>query len=81
MITIKEKAKVLSSDSTPYDFKGNEGVSHRVRLMVDGEIYAIKSSDKQVEAVKQFVGKDVTVVLNVTSPKELLKMVLVSVEE
>ena len=77
----EEKAKVLSADNSPYDFNGNSGISHRIRLNIAGEVYAVKTSETQVNEFQKYVGKDVKVVLEFTSPKENLKMSILSVSE
>lgn len=74
----EEKAKVLSSESIPYDFKGQSGVSHKIRLNILGEIFSVKTTEVQVNEFKQYVGKEGTVVVSFSSPKELLKMSIVS---
>jgi len=77
----EEKATVLTAESKPYEFNGNSGVSHRVRLLIGTEIFAIKSTEKQVLEAKNYVGKDVTVELLITSPRESVKVDLLKIEE
>jgi len=79
------EARVLSAATKPYDFtddKGQKrtGESHLVRLNIDGEIYAIKSTKEQVDSILPHVGKDVLVEVDVNSPKEVVRLVLKSVE-
>lgn len=77
---IEAKAKMLSAESKPYDFGGNKGVSHRIRLSVEGEIYVCKSNESQVASMKDHVGEDGEAVLKVVSRKEALSLELVSFE-
>jgi len=53
-----ERAKVLSAESKPWKMEGREGVSHTVRLNILGEIFAVKTSEEQVNEFKQYVGKE-----------------------
>lgn len=74
------EAKVLTSEAKEYDFDGNKGISYKVRLNIDGEIYAIKVSKEVQESLVSKVGSDITAVISVSSPKERLQMNLVSFE-
>jgi len=76
---IKTNAKVLSAESKPYDFGGNKGVSHRIRLSIDGEIYVCKSNESQVNSLKEYVGEDHAVVLKLLSRKEALSLELTDI--
>jgi len=73
-----EKCKVLSAESKPYDFQGNKGVSHKIRVLIEGEIFSVKTTAEQVTEFKQYVGKDGEAVVQFVSPKENLKMNLIS---
>jgi hypothetical protein len=77
---IETEAKLLTAESKPYNIDGNEGVSHRIRLNVDGEIYSCKSSADQVAYMKQFEKKEGTASFKVNSRKENLSLELVSFE-
>jgi len=63
-------AIVLSAESKPYDFQGNTGVSHKIRLSVGGEIIVCKSTDEQVKELQKFIGEQVLVVIKIESRKE-----------
>jgi len=71
-----EKAKVLSAESKPYDFDGNKGTSHKIRLSIGGEIFSVKSTEEQVNEFKKYVGQEGQVVVSFSSPKENLKMTI-----
>jgi len=79
------EARLLSAESKPYDFMKEDerlqGTSHRIRLNIGGEIYAFKSTAEVVEKAKALVGEDVEVEVEVVSPKEVLGIKLVSLEE
>lgn len=75
------QAKMLSAESKPYSFGGNEGVSHRIRLSIDGEIFVCKSDEKQIKEVQDYVGKDIGCILKLLSRKETLSLQLVQVKE
>lgn len=68
----EERAIVLTVESRPYDFNGLKGVSHKVRLSILGEVYAIKVSESQVQELKPLEGDEISVVLKFSSPKERL---------
>lgn len=76
----EEKAILLSAESNPYDFNGNQGTSHRVRVNVGGEIYVCKSTPEQVLELKHLVKQEGVAVLKFTSVKESLSLQLVSFE-
>lgn len=75
---ISTKAIVLSAVSKEYKFDGKEGISHKVRIAVNGEIYVCNSNEEQVKALAPFVTKTVSVDLKVVSPKENLGLKIVS---
>lgn len=76
----EEKAKVLSAENKPYDFNGNSGVSHTIRLSIEGEVYAVKTTEAQVNEFAKYVGKSGVVKVSFSSPKENLKMSIDSFE-
>lgn len=80
MTKIEGKAKVLTAESRPYNVNGNTGVSHRIRVNVEGEIFECKSSPEQVTSFQQYVGKEGTVVLGLESRKENLTMQVLEFE-
>ena len=45
----EERAVLLSAESKPYDFNGNSGVSHTIRLNIGGEIFPCKSNENQIQ--------------------------------
>lgn len=73
----EEKAVLLTAESKPYDFNGNTGVSHKIRLMIGGEIFEMKSSPEQVSELANDLKKSGLAKLKISSPKEKLKMELV----
>lgn len=75
---IKVKAKLLTAESRPYSVDGNEGVSHKIRVNVNGEIYVCKSTPDQVNSLKVLEGKDGEAVIKVNSRKENMSLELVS---
>lgn len=70
-------AKILSAISRPYDFDGKTGVSHKVRLNVDGEIFVAQTDESGVQKYSQMVGKDGEATLEFISPRERLSLRLV----
>lgn len=77
-ITIK--AKLLTAESKPYSVNGNEGVSHKVRLLAQNEIFVCKSNAEQVSRLKDVQGEDGEAVFRLTSRKESLSLELVTFE-
>ncbi len=80
MLTIKSKAKLLSAISAPYDFNGNSGVSHGVRVSIDDEIYPLKCTEDQVDSLQSSVGKEGTANIEIRSRRERITCHLVSFE-
>jgi len=73
-MTIKEsEAKIISAESKPYDIDGNKGVSHRIRVLIGTEIFALRATEDQVTRAKDFVGKVGDIELEILSPKENLR--------
>lgn len=81
MIKVTVDAKLLSAESKPYDFNGNSGTSHKVRLSVEGEIYVCKSTAEQVSSLQSKVGVDGEAVILFDSRKETLTAKLESFVE
>lgn len=77
---ITAPATLLTAESRPYSFEGNEGVSHRVRINIKGEIFACKSTEQQVKELKDQEGKEGRATLRFTSRKEKLALELVEFE-
>lgn len=75
---IKTQAVCLSAESKPYNFQGNSGTSHAIRFNVNGEIFLCKSTESQVAEYKQYVGEEGEATFKLTSPKENIKLSVVS---
>jgi len=75
-IKIEQKGRILTAESAPYDVNGNTGVSHRIRVSVEGEIYPCKSNAQQISEVQKYVGQEGVVALSLDSRKEALNLVL-----
>jgi len=67
-------AKILTAESKPYDFNGNQGVSHKIRLSVNGEIYVCRSNAEQVASLSKMVGQDGKATIVVESRKENMSL-------
>lgn len=78
---IQTKAQLLTAESKPYNVDGNTGISHRIRLNVDGEIYVCKSTPEQISAVQAQVGKTGTALFKINSRKENMSLELISFSE
>jgi len=76
----EDQAVLLTAKSEPYDFNGNTGVSHKIRLMMNGEIFEVRSSAEQVASLKQYEKQSGTAKFTLSSPKEKLKLSLDSFE-
>jgi len=74
---ITTDATLLTALSKPYDFEGKQGVSHKVRLNIEGEIFVVRTDEAGVNRFKQFEGKEGIATLNLTSPRERLSSELV----
>lgn len=75
---ITTNAKLLSAESKPYDFNGNAGTSHKIRVNVDGEIYVCKSNAEQVSKLASKVGEEGTAEIAVNSRAEKMSLELLS---
>lgn len=73
---IKTKAQILTASSKGYEINGNKGTSHKVRVMVDGEIFPLFATEAQVVEAQKILGTTLDVVLDIVSPKENTKIVL-----
>lgn len=67
---VKTKATLLTAESKPYEFNGNSGVSHKIRLFAEGEVYECKSSAEQVAELRPLAGKIGDATFIITSKKE-----------
>lgn len=76
----EEKGFLLTATSNPYDVNGNKGISHKVRVSINGEVYSCSSNAETVASLKGLEGQSGTVKLKITSPKEMLKATLISFE-
>lgn len=81
MIRVDVRAKILTAESKPYDFAGNQGTSHKVRVSIDGEIYICNSSAEQVVSLQPHVLAEGSAVIGIESRKERLSLTLVEFEE
>jgi len=77
---VKTKARVLSAESKPYKIDGNEGISHKVRLLIGNGIYPAKANESLVQRAQKASDKDVNVEVDFTSYKEQVGCTLVSIE-
>lgn len=77
---IKLEAILLTAESKAYEFSGNKGVSHKIRLSIKGEIYSCKSTEDQVKSLARKVGESGDAVVKIVSRKEALSLELVSFE-
>jgi len=83
---VEINGRLLTADSRPYDFLNDNqeritGTSHILRINIEGEIYAFKSTEEQVKELKTLEGKDITAKLVFASPKERMKVTVTEVEE
>jgi len=78
MITITTSATLLTAESRPYSIEGNEGVSHKARVNVDGEIYSLRTTEELVKELKNHLGEEGEAEIVFSSRKENLKAELVS---
>ena len=70
----EEQATLLSAESKPYDFNGNSGTSHKMRFAIEGEIYAFSVKESQVQEFQSSVKKTGTLIFQITSRKESVKL-------
>jgi len=75
---IETTARLLSAESTPYNIDGNEGISHKARFLVGGEIYPVKCTKEVIESLKEDVGNEGDLTMSLTARKENIKLEYVS---
>jgi len=81
MIKTLVTGQILTAESKPYDIDGNVGVSHKVRINVNGEIYPLKATEDLVKIASRFIEHTIDVEIGISSYKENLKIELVSIPE
>jgi len=74
MILLKYKVQVLTADPKPYSFDGRSGTSFKARVLMEGDVYALKCTEEQLKEIKAFEGKSVEINVKLSSPKEVLKV-------
>jgi len=79
-MVIQERATLLTAESKPYNVNGNEGVSHKARFNVQGEIYSLKCTANDIQSLQQFVGQTGDLVFDLTSRREQIAVVFKSFE-
>jgi len=75
---LKEDATLLSAESRPYSVDGNEGTSHRVRLLIGGEVFSCKSTAEMVSSLQKLIGEVGEAHIKVLSRKENLSIEFVN---
>jgi len=80
MININTHATLLTAESKPYSIDGNEGVSHKVRLNIVGEIYSFRATEELVKSLQSRLGEEGEAEIVFSSRKENLKAELISFE-
>lgn len=78
MIKVKSQGQILSAQSKPYDISGNKGVSHKVRVLAEGEIFNLKATEAQVLELQSSIGDNGEVEIGFSAPKENLAGTLLS---
>ncbi len=78
---LKETGKILTAQSKPYNINGNEGVSHKVRVLFDTDIFPLKATPELVEQCSDLTGEEVELIIDLTSIRENIGVSLVSVVE
>lgn len=78
---VNKTATLLTADSKPYNVNGNEGVSHKARFLIEGEIYSLTATEQLVKELKARIAdenQEGEAEIEFTSRKENLKAELVS---
>jgi hypothetical protein len=74
------KAKIVEKIKTDYDFGDNKGTSYKVRILVDVDIFEIKFKANDNTIYDQLPEKgDCDLLLNITSPKEVIRLEILEV--
>lgn len=73
---IETEGRIIEVIQKPYEVSGNKGISYAVRALIGDEIFKLKSSEEQTNELKKSEGQEGEFVLNLTSPKESLRITL-----
>jgi len=80
MLTLTAQAKILEVISKQWKMEDREGVSHNVRLLTGDEIFKVKSTEELNKSLEASVGKTGTATLELSSPREAVKLSIVKFE-
>lgn len=80
MITLEKKVHLLTAEGKPYSFDGRSGTSFKARVLMQGDVYALKCTEEQIKELQVHVGKQVEISVGLSSPKESLKVEFLGVK-
>lgn len=70
MIHIEENAMLLTTKSKAYDIDGNKGTSHKIRVLIGGDIFPCRATAEQVEQYKDDENEQGIVRIDLSTVKE-----------
>lgn len=78
MIQVKVSGKLLSAASKSWTMDGRNGIVHKARFLIDGDVFEARTSMEYVSELKKQVYDEGEVTLQFVSPKENLSLNLIS---
>lgn len=76
MIEIEQRGMLLSADSKPYNVNGNTGVSHKARVLVNGDVYNCRVAETLIPDLQDSIEKFGVATIRISSRKEVLSVEL-----
>lgn len=79
----KNNITVLTKTEESYSFEGRNGISRKVRVLMENEIYEIKFKDSEIVIFNSIPPTihECNMTFNLTSPKEKLLLSIVNINK
>lgn len=77
---IEMKGQILSAAEKAYTIEGRSGLSYKVRALIGGYVYPLKTDADGVKKAQQFLLKDVLLEMEVVAPAERLSIALLDIK-
>ena len=79
-MVFQAKIKVLEKTSKAYAFEGKNGTSHKVRALVEDDIFSFKFGEEDLGIFNAIPEKgEIDVKISLTAPKEMVKVSIVEI--
>jgi len=80
---ITTEARLISAESKPWEIEGRSGVSHKVRVLVDTDVFVLKATEQDVARCNEYIEEENTsgeLTIDLVSSKEVTQTKFVSFE-